>query len=57
MAGFYDHLEFPGQAGRVVICTAFSLKMETAIHRCSSKYVFLKISQYSQENICAEVSF
>ena len=25
---------------------------EAAIRRCSSKYMFLKISQYSQENTC-----
>ena len=31
--------------------------LEAAFRRCSSKYVFLKISQYSQENTCIGVSF
>ena len=30
---------------------------EAVVRRCSSKYVFLKISQDSQENICVGVSF
>ena len=30
---------------------------EAAIHRCSSKYMFLKISQISQKKTCAGVSF
>ena len=30
---------------------------EAAVHRCSSKLVFLKISQYLQENSCVGVSF
>ena len=30
---------------------------EAAIHRCSSKYVFLKIWQYSQKNTCVGVYF
>ena len=30
---------------------------EAAVRRCSSKYVFLEISQYSQEKICVGVSF
>ena len=30
---------------------------EAAVRRCSSKQVFLKISQYSQENTCVGVSF
>ena len=29
---------------------------ETAVRRCSSKWVFLKVSQYSEENTCLEVS-
>ena len=29
---------------------------KAAVHRCSSKQVSLKISQYSQENTCAGVS-
>ena len=28
---------------------------EAAVHRCSSKWMLLEISQYSQENICVEV--
>ena len=32
-------------------------KSEAAVSRSSSKQVFLKISQHSQENTCAEVSF
>ena len=31
--------------------------MITAIQRCSVKKVFLEISQNSQENVCARVSF
>ena len=30
---------------------------ESAVRRCSSKYVFLKICQYSQKNTCFRVSF
>ena len=30
---------------------------EAAVHRCSSKLVFLKISQYSQENTCVGTAF
>ena len=30
---------------------------ETVVHRCSVKKVFLEISQNSQENTCARVSF
>ena len=30
--------------------------IEAAVHRCSSKYVFFKISQISQENTCVGVS-
>ena len=30
---------------------------ESAVRRCSSKQVFLKILQYSQENTCVGVSF
>ena len=30
---------------------------EAAERRCSSKEVFLEISQYSQENICVGASF
>ena len=30
---------------------------KAAVRRCSSKWVFLKISQISQENTCVEVSF
>ena len=32
-------------------------RAEAAVRRCSSKQVFLKISQNSQENTCARVSF
>ena len=28
---------------------------EAAVRKCSSKWVFLEISQYSQENICVVV--
>ena len=31
--------------------------MEAAIHRCFSKQLFLKISQFSQKNTCFSVSF
>ena len=30
---------------------------EAAVHRCSSKKVFLKILRYSKENTCVGVSF
>ena len=30
---------------------------EAVVQRCSVKKVFLKISQNSQENICARISF
>ena len=30
---------------------------EAAVLKCSSKYVFLNFSQYSQEDTCAVVSF
>ena len=36
---------------------AYSLVPEAAVGRCSSKKVFLKISQYSQKNTCVGVSF
>ena len=32
-------------------------KAEAVVQRCSVKKVFLKISQNSQENTCADVSF
>ena len=35
----------------------FILASEAAVGRCSSKWLFLKISQYSQENTCVETSF
>ena len=41
--------------GQTVLGTYSS--SEEAVHRCSSKYVFLNIFQYSQENTCAGVSF
>ena len=31
--------------------------LEAAVRRCFSKWVFLKISQYSHKNNCVEVSF
>ena len=34
-----------------------NVSSETAIHRCSSKEVFLNILQYSQEDACVGVSF
>ena len=30
---------------------------EAVVHRCSVKKMFLEISQNSQENVCAKVSF
>ena len=35
----------------------FSPITEAAVHRCSSKYVFFKILQYSQGNNCVGISF
>ena len=34
----------------------FNGTLKTAIRRCFSKYVFLKISQYSPEHFCVGVS-
>ena len=31
--------------------------VEAVVHRCSSKQMFLKISQFTQENTCVGVSF
>ena len=31
--------------------------IEAVVRRCSSKWLLLKISQYSQENTCVEVFF
>ena len=36
---------------------AYNVKVEKAIRRCSVKKLFLEISQNSQENTCARVSF
>ena len=35
----------------------YNENMEAVVRRCSSKYVFLKISQVSQERTCVRVSF
>ena len=35
----------------------YNENMETVVRRCSSKQVFLKISQISQENTCVGFSF
>ena len=35
----------------------YNENMETVVRRCSSKQVFLKISEISQENTCVGVSF
>ena len=42
-----------------IVCFHFLTKLETeaVVQRCSVKKVFLKISQNSQENTCARVSF
>ena len=44
---------------RKVSCTVFliSVTPEAAVHRCSSKCGFLKVSQYLQENTCVGVFF
>ena len=41
------------------ICSANLRKIHTqvAVRRCSSKWIFLKMSQYSQENSCVGVFF
>ena len=39
------------------IVSSKSIKREAVAKRCSVKKVFLKISQNSQENTCARVSF
>ena len=36
---------------------AFDKELEAVVRRCSVNKVFLKISQNSQENTCAKVSF
>ena len=38
-------------------CLGHGVQLEAAIQRCSVKKVFLEISQNSQENTCARVSF
>ena len=35
----------------------YNENIEAFVRKCSSKQVFLKISQLSQENICVGVSF
>ena len=35
----------------------YTKNIEVVVRRCSSKYIFLKISQISQENTCVGVSF
>ena len=40
-----------------IICSLDLRNKEAAIRRCTSEQVFLKISQRSQENTCAGVSF
>ena len=47
---FLEHLEF-------YIAAWFNLKLEAVTRRCSVKEVLLEISQNSQENTCARVSF
>ena len=37
--------------------TQVSLKPGAVVYRCSSKWVFVKISKISQENTCVGVSF
>ena len=38
-------------------CIVSFFELEALLRRCSSKYKFLKISQISQEDACAGVSF
>ena len=55
MTIFTMHVHFP--ALKATSRSLFILNTEDAVHRFSSVYVFLKISQYSQENNSVEVSF
>ena len=59
--GFRMGPDFPGSGVRVQVLKAspnqLSLHIKAAVRRCSSKQLFLKISQYSQEYICVGVSF
>ena len=47
------------EQNRTVPYAGFSelVTAEAAVRRCSSKQVFLKIHQYSQENTCGGISF
>ena len=41
----------------IIVSTSFYFTSEAVVRRCSVKKVFLEISQNSQENTCARVSF
>ena len=43
--------------GNIKVILTFLHILEAAVQRCSVKKVFLEVSQNSQENICARVSF
>ena len=59
--GFRMGPDFLGSRVRVQVLKVspnqLSLHIKAAVRRCSSKQLFLKISQYSQEYICVGVSF
>ena len=49
---FWNELTF------LVSCDVImDISSEAAVRRCSSKEIFLKTLQYSQENVCVGVSF
>ena len=50
--GCYFHEDFP----RNVIEKKNRKMTEAVVCMCSSKWLFLKVSQYSQGDICVEVS-
>ena len=52
---FYSEAEGTGKEKNQFRVVQNSTK--AAVRRCFSKQVFLKISQYSQENICVRVFF
>ena len=49
----YKAYKFIRESCRLVL----EFESEATVHRCSSKWVFLKIWKYSQENDCVGASF
>ena len=55
--GFYRKNDPSCLTGIYIVSVRIFVNSEAVIRRCSVKKVFLKISQNSQENTCARVSF